>query len=175
MRFYTWKDIERYCLIKRSEWKNEIFSMDVYPDELIVYKKDGITDEKAKDILLNIFPKNMNIENDTISLDREAEPIAISFDKKSDSFEKNTMPLFEQVIYKESVYPQEKLGDLPCPVIAFHSYKGGVGCTLSLLAFAQAWTNIRKEADQEKILIIDSDIESPGLSLIQGDKIENEK
>lgn len=173
MKFYTWKDIERYCLIKRSEWKNEIFSMDVYPDELIVYKKDGITDEKAKDILFNIFPKNINIENDTISLDREAEPIAISFDEENDSFEKNTMPLFEQVIYKESAYPQEKLGDLPCPVIAFHSYKGGVGRTLSLLAFAKAWTNIRKETEQEKILIIDSDIEAPGLSWIQGDKNEN--
>ena len=46
------------------------------------------------------------------------------------------IPLFEKVIYSRSAYPEEQLKPLPCPVVAFHSYKGGVGRTLSLLAFS---------------------------------------
>lgn len=57
---------------------------------------------------------------------------------------------------------------LSCPVIGFHSYKGGVGRTLSLIAFAQAWTNMQNDPQNNKLLIIDSDIEAPGLTLIQG-------
>lgn len=58
--------------------------------------------------------------------------------------------------------------ELSCPVIGFHSYKGGVGRTLSLIAFAQAWTNMQNDPQNNKLLIIDSDIEAPGLTLIQG-------
>ena len=36
MKFYTWKDIERYCLIKRNQWNEKILSIDAYPDEMIV-------------------------------------------------------------------------------------------------------------------------------------------
>ena len=74
------------------------------------------------------------------------------------------------MIYSRSVYPEEQLKPLPCPVVAFHSYKGGVGRTLSLLAFAKAWSEMQGE---KKLLIIDSDIEAPGLSWLQGKIDEN--
>ena len=78
------------------------------------------------------------------------------------------MPLFKKAIYEDSVYPENNLKKLSSPVIAFHSYKGGVGRTLSLIAFAQAWTNIQDDPQKNKLLIIDSDLEAPGLTLIQG-------
>ena len=80
-----------------------------------------------------------------------------------------TLPLFKKAIYEDSIYPTEQLADLSCPVFAFHSYKGGVGRTLSLIAFARAWTNLQKNPENSKLLIIDSDLEAPGLTLIQGD------
>ena len=169
MKFYTWKDIERYCLIKRNQWNEKILSIDAYPDEMIVYMRNGIREEQVKDVLYDLFPRNFDKENDFIRLDRDTEQIRVSFETEEGGVDKPMMPLFEKVIYKGCAYPEKNLNKLECPVIVFHSYKGGVGRTLSLLAFAKAWTNIRAE----KLLIVDSDIEAPGLSWIQGENNEN--
>ena len=48
MKFYTWKDIDRYCLMKQNQWNKAICSIDVYPDEMIVYMMQGIQEEQAK-------------------------------------------------------------------------------------------------------------------------------
>ena len=50
------------------------------------------------------------------------------------------------------------------PVIAFHSYKGGVGRTLSLLAFVKAWSALKDLKSTKKLLIVDADIEAPGIT-----------
>ena len=39
MRFYTWKDIERYILMHHDEWKDELYDIEVYPNEMVVYPK----------------------------------------------------------------------------------------------------------------------------------------
>ena len=138
MRFYTWKDMERYCLKKRSQWEGLIDFIEVYPDEMVVYAKENVTDDRILGILGDIFPGNINPGDRTITLDREGEYIQISFEREYDVWKKTTKPLFEKVIYNESAYPSGPLKELGCPVVAFHSYKGGVGRTLSLLAFARA-------------------------------------
>ena len=144
MRFFTWKDIERYCLKKRNQWEGSIDSIEVYPDEMIVYAKEDVSDSQILDILGDIFPGNINSADSIINLDREGEYLHISFEREYDVWKKMTKPLFEKVIYSESAYPSGALKELACPVVAFHSYKGGVGRTLSLLAFAGAWTNVHK-------------------------------
>lgn len=50
------------------------------------------------------------------------------------------------------------------PVVAFHSYKGGVGRTLSLLAFVKAWSSLKDLKNPKKLLIVDADIEAPGIT-----------
>ncbi|HAT50880.1 MAG: ParA family protein [Nitrospirae bacterium] len=47
------------------------------------------------------------------------------------------------------------------PVLAFHSFKGGVGRTLCALATTLAYTGHKK-----KILLIDADFEAPGISFL---------
>lgn len=173
MKFYTWKDIERYFLMNQKKWKSVISSIEVYPDEVIVYVREGVLEEHAKSIIYDIFPKNIDKDDSSIRLDRGVEKIKVSFECDCDPIEKIKMPLFKQVIYNESAYPEKELEKLSCPVVAFHSYKGGVGRTLSLLAFAKAWTNAHKKKEAKKILIIDSDLEAPGLSWIQGETDEN--
>ncbi len=168
MRFFTWKDIERYCLKKRNQWEGSIDSIEVYPDEMIVYAKEDVSDSQILDILGDIFPGNINSADSIINLDREGEYLHISFEREYDVWKKMTKPLFEKVIYSESAYPSGALKELACPVVAFHSYKGGVGRTLSLLAFAGAWTNVHKNDEKNRLLIIDSDLEAPGLTWIQG-------
>ena len=58
MKFYTWKDIERYILINYNEWKDYIYNIEVYPNEIVVYPKD-ILNEKCREVLGQLFPKNM--------------------------------------------------------------------------------------------------------------------
>ncbi len=174
MKFYTWKDIERFCLKNKKKWEKMLDSIDVYPDEIILYTKEGVKDSQAMDMFGEIFPKNIERKGGFIRLDRDAELIRISFEEGCDIREKAMKPLFEKVIYQESAYPEYNLEQLSCPVLAFHSYKGGVGRTLSLLAFARAWTNIRKNDSQNKLLIIDSDLEAPGLTWIQGEGNDND-
>lgn len=47
------------------------------------------------------------------------------------------------------------------PILAFHSFKGGVGRTLCALAATLAYT-----AHHRKVLLVDADFEAPGISLL---------
>mgnify|MGYP000429584035 FL=1 len=167
MKFYTWKDIERYVLINHTIWDSALNNIEVYPDEIILYPKEE-NSSLSHSILHDLFPKNITSDYSALKLDRPNTFLSVSYDYESDTISKNTMPLFKKAIYENSVYPTKILSELKCPVIAFHSYKGGVGRTLSLIAFARAWTNIQSDPQHNKLLIIDSDLEAPGLTLIQG-------
>ena len=164
MKFYTWKDIERYCLKKQKVWEATFTGIDIYPDEMIIYHESEITEEIVLDKLSELLPKNFIKERNTIRLDMCDDFLTISLEQEISRKKQSVRPLFKQAVYCESVYPSYALDDLNCPVIAFHSYKGGVGRTLSLIAFAKAWTNLN---NGQRLLIIDSDIEAPGLTWIQ--------
>ncbi|MBF0182460.1 MAG: ParA family protein [Magnetococcales bacterium] len=51
-------------------------------------------------------------------------------------------------------------GDHP-PILAFHSFKGGVGRTLCALAATMAYT-----VHDKKVLLVDADFEAPGISFL---------
>lgn len=170
MKIYTWKDIERYCLKNKKKWQAKIANIEVYPEEIIVSVKSNENYSEAEKIFEELFPKNISEDKSYIKLDMQDKLVKIIYEEDIIDYEKKMKPLFQRAIYEESVYPSEKLNDLECPVIAFHSYKGGVGRTLSLIAFAKAWTNLEEDG---KLLIVDSDIEAPGLTWIQKDRDEN--
>lgn len=170
MRYYTWKDIERELLVQRKGWEDTFDNIEVYPDELIVYCSKEKDDSEIIQKLYEVFPKNTDRNNKSILLEGNKQVMKITIEFEDEGRNNKIIPLFEKVIYSRSAYPEEQLKPLPCPVVAFHSYKGGVGRTLSLLAFAKAWSEMQGE---KKLLIIDSDIEAPGLSWLQGKIDEN--
>lgn len=170
MRYYTWKDIERELLVQRKGWEDTFDNIEVYPDELIVYCSKEKDDSEIIQKLYELFPKNTDRNNKSILLEGNKQVMKITIEFEDEGRNNKIIPLFEKVIYSRSAYPEEQLKPLPCPVVAFHSYKGGVGRTLSLLAFAKAWSEMKEE---KKLLIIDSDIEAPGLSWLQGKIDEN--
>lgn len=83
-------------------------------------------------------------------------------------------PLFKSVLYQKSAYYDALIEkELPgVPVIAFHSYKGGVGRTLSLLAFVKAWYSLKDMKNPKKLLVVDVDIEAPGITWLTKDQEE---
>ena len=65
--------------------------------------------------------------------------------------------------------PPEMAAQLP-PVIAFHSFKGGVGRTINALALAKAITKQREDA---RVLFIDADLEAPGVTWLVKKRFPN--
>ena len=173
MNFYTWKDIERYFLLNRASWEDTIGSIDVYPTDITVYARQG-TCEKAWETIQTMFGPNYNPQNKEIKLDigNYALPIDVQ-EGENVPRGKKVLPLFENILYQTSSYPTQKPEPLSHQVIAFHSYKGGVGRTLSLLAFAKAWSAVFCNSDTERLLIIDSDIEAPGMTWLQEDRSDD--
>ncbi|MGM9572129.1 MAG: P-loop ATPase, Sll1717 family [bacterium] len=163
MKLYTWKDVER-CLYKNiNEWKNVIGNIEVYSQEIFIYIQNKGKKEQAQQVLKQILGNNFNLEEKKIILDLNGKYLDVFFEESEIMRKSSIIPLFSNILYHESAYYEkmtcEKLEDVP--VIAFHSYKGGVGRTLSLLAFAKAWSSIMND---KKLLIVDSDIEAPGIT-----------
>lgn len=101
MRFYTWKDIERYILLHCTQWNNHICDIDVYPDEIIVYSKDN-SDDMCKKVLHDLFPKNLSNDGSKIKLDYIDSYIEVSYECGDIDNVVNIMPLFKKAIYQES-------------------------------------------------------------------------
>ena len=81
-------------------------------------------------------------------------------------------PLFKDIYTKEE--GEIKKADLPGrPITVFHSYKGGVGRTLSLISLVREISHTYE--NQKKVLIIDADLEAPGLTWMLGQGTSNEK
>lgn len=165
MMLYTWKDVERKLLLNKGKWRGVISDTEIYTDEVIIHLKEGPAEAGAKKILKNIFGKKYDGEK--ILLDLSDEYLDVSFEK--DENEENdsvVTPLFRNILYQNTAYFNELIEkELPgVPVLAFHSYKGGVGRTLSLLAFVKAWSELNNLENAQKLLIIDADIEAPGIT-----------
>ena len=172
MKLYTWKDIERHFLLNQTLWKNAIAAIDVYPTDIILYSKNDSQDNIWK-IVEILFGNNYDPNKKEIKLDLGTCTLPIIVERDEGVFgERQILPLFANVLYQSSSYPTEKPDPLSHKVIAFHSYKGGVGRTLSLLTFAKAWSTIFNN-NSNRLLIIDSDIEAPGLTWLHQESIED--
>lgn len=172
MKLYTWKDVERYLYENYSKWKDTIVDFEIYSEEIIVCLEQKERISEAKEILKSLLGTNYSFAEDKILLDLCGRFLNISYEEAEKERKSQITPLFSKVLYQESAYYEpmitEKLRDVP--VIAFHSYKGGVGRTLSLLAFAKAWSSIM---ESKKLLIVDSDIEAPGITWLLGNTDES--
>lgn len=163
-KIYTWKDLER-IFNKYSHEGNCILNAEVYSDEVLISFNQS--KKNAQEELKKLLGYHYSKEYNWITYDMFDKTLPIEWVKVNEQFDdkqKNLLPLFKKVVYSNKAYDSKIIFDNSlddCPIIAFHSYKGGVGRTLSLLAFIKAWS---ENLEKEKVLIIDSDIEAPGLT-----------
>ena len=169
--YYTWHDIERELLLAfPDKWHDKWVDIDVYADELVIYVKPEFTDEdrqssvqKLKDILGSHFlPKENNIV-----LDYGEETLNVNFEETETVAKKTDLPLFREL--KKQLFDPKPLKGVP--VIAFHSYKGGVGRTLSLISTLRSLSKLKDSDGQPyRVLLVDGDMEAPGLTWLSEDK-----
>ncbi len=167
MFLYTWKDVERKLLLNKKKWGEIIYDIETYTNEIIIYLNEEKTESSAEAILDEIFGKKYDGVQRKICMDLPDEYLKVVFEiGETGREEEPAIPLFKNVLYQQSAYYGKLINrKLPgAPVLAFHSYKGGVGRTLSLLAFVKAWSSLKELKNPQKLLIVDADIEAPGIT-----------
>ncbi len=172
---YTWKDIERKLLLNKEKWGTVIVDIETYISEVIIYLNKKETEASAEAILDEILEKKYDNERKRILLDLPGKYLNVIFEVEESEKKANIIsPLFKNVLYQKSAYYSELIEkELPgVPVLAFHSYKGGVGRTLSLLAFVKAWSSLKDLKNRKKLLIVDADIEAPGITWLTSEHEE---
>lgn len=167
VNFITWLDIERE--VKRKfKFKNKLENI-----KAIYCYSSGMEVEYTNDKELAISDLN-TIFNDSIV--RKEDELSLFVEIGGPEYlieliptvgvkkETNIVyPLWREHVYIEDAgFKQpEKWGEGP-KFCAFHSFKGGVGRTTSLMTYASAALD---NDNIKKILLIDGDLEAPGLSL----------
>lgn len=169
MQIFTWHDVERK--IEESIWPESWNRVDVYNDEIVINICTDLHNlNEDKDILKRLFGKLYDGESIEIEFDQTKMYITYEEGDQTDRFRKTGSPLFKDIVLKNKI--ETTVPKLPgAPIVAFHSYKGGVGRTLSLIALAKGISE--RYGDKKKLLIMDSDLEAPGLTWIINGSQEN--
>jgi len=181
MKILTWLDVRR--IISRetkygSELPEGVVRIRCFSDALEI----GISGEENKNNAANKLKewfKDWYQEDKSIinfGLDDNAElPVEFITEEQPCINDINVRPFWEEIVYVEGESEEEKqapnIVKLPeayienPSLIAFYSFKGGVGRTLHLSAYIFALLDRAKEVKEPiNILVIDADLEAPGLT-----------
>lgn len=169
---YTWQDIENYLYSIKELWPKEWLGIDVFSDEIIIYS--NIVNNNlynSTEIFMNEYMGEYYSEDKLLIPITDTELIINYEERDGKRLHTSPFPLFKDFSYVNNENSVE-LPKLPgVPVIAFQSYKGGVGRTLSLIAFTRAV--IEQYGTRKKVLIIDGDMEAPGLTWLGQEQYGN--
>ncbi|XZO03565.1 MAG: KGGVGR-motif variant AAA ATPase [Microcoleus sp.] len=180
IRLYTWVDAEE-VLLRMQQWPEWLVWARAYWDELTMGIRPG-TQVQAKDWLYQVYDPRFRInpEQEMVeglivleSLPNHERTLPVFFEETE---EEPSTPRLTPSLSRPAViwhpsedieYPDILPSDLP-PVVAFHSFKGGVGRTTHALALAQALTS-----KNQKVLLVDGDMEAPGISWVFERRLPN--
>lgn len=158
--YFTWHDIEDNFEENRCSWPETWIDVQVYSDSVEIYQNGDKPQKSDMQYLKKIFGRNYLMEKNTLLIDFTETSLDIIFQiDDSPKAEKKCAPLFRDIYFQKCESTDTDFDDLK--MIAFHSYKGGVGRTLSLTAFLRQCT---QRYPDKKILVLDADVEAPGLT-----------
>lgn len=160
---YTWHDVESIFQKKRTEWPDGWIDVSVYCDSVVVYQDYALcTEDKSRNFVKEIFKRNYNEQTDTIEIDISEAKLELSFEEEEGKKrEIKYAPLFKDIYYSNGKLGNDNSHFKDSKIKAFHSYKGGVGRTLSLVSLLRECTARNPE---KMFLVIDADVEAPGLT-----------
>ncbi|ELK4900814.1 ParA family protein [Pseudomonas aeruginosa] len=178
-RLLTWLDVERLLKQKTALWSqlpNGVHGIDCFADGMEIR---AVEPAVVEDWLSSVFSQAYDLERNAIRL-RIAEawyPVQIIEESSGGvAGESQTYPLWRDVTYLPTEIPEQG-ADFSNPhtkrwpavwsaspyMVSFHSFKGGVGRTTALMTYVAACMN-EPSAGPKKILVIDADLEAPGVS-----------
>jgi cellulose biosynthesis protein BcsQ len=177
VRLFTWVDVEEVLLRARTadNWPSELLWARAYWDGVEIGIKPGKGNRaKISNWLDEIFDprfRKSELQILLVSMEGTSRAMPVWVEETEDE---PAEPCFKPSLARpitvthsvERIHP-EPLDDKLPPVIALHSFKGGVGRTLMSVALAQA---IVGSDDQAKVLLVDGDLEAPGLTWLIEDR-----
>ena len=176
----TWFDIKRKIARETAngnDLPDSIVKISCFSSALEIGIQNQDDQPKANSILKEWFGDWYQESEQIIQLDIDNASIPVEFIliDNSSYFSPSIRPFWQEVAYlKENPDSNQSdnflanaYRDKP-EIIAFYSFKGGVGRTLHLAAYILALLARAKEINKPvKILVIDSDLEAPGLTYWQ--------
>lgn len=180
LRLFTWLDVRRTISRKTnygSKLPKGVVRIRCFSDALEI----GLTNEEnkhnAENALKEWFGDWYQEDKSVIELDLGNATLSVEFipGEEPSTIDIYVRPFWEEIAYIDSESEQgtaiSKVVKLPeaytekPSLIAFYSFKGGVGRTLNLAAHYFALLDRAKELDKSMtVLVIDADLEAPGLT-----------
>lgn len=176
----TWLDVERTLKEKTLLWQelpSEIYSIQCYSDGMVIIHSSETPATKINEWLESIFGSSY-VPGDGIRLKigETLYPVDMEESEETDFPPKKiSYPLWKEVAYLPSPSlgsdnTQQSIPPLTPPknwkgsphLVSFHTFKGGVGRTTTMMTFAAACLD-REHKKANKILIVDADLEAPGV------------
>ncbi len=166
----TWLDVERrfkHATGNFTHFRVGISNIQCFTDGVEI-EHDDAKQEDIQKWLREIFGRALADDASSINLDigKQAYPISYIPTSAQAAQPSRNYPLWRDRAYAGAADPTEELPvaweDGP-GIVAFHSFKGGVGRTTSLMTYAAAQLNAADETPI-RILLIDADLEAPGIS-----------
>jgi septum formation inhibitor-activating ATPase MinD len=172
---YTWVDVEEVFLRaeRESRWPAGLVQADAYWDELTLHVEPGQAQNVRDWVLQEFTPRFVEAES-AIRLEEMQPSSPRLLPCRLESAEEHRPSTRPHLSFgrpggiRTSGTPQGALSPLPeeaAPVVAFHSFKGGVGRTTHAIAFSLR----AARRSQRPVLLIDGDFEAPGLTWHVGD------
>lgn len=170
----TWIDVERriaVCTSGLSEFPDGIKSIRVYSDSIDVFVCEG-GEQKALNAFLAMFSeaeveREDGVPSVLLRVGGARLHVEVVREGMTGGKVKALLPLWKRLAYaKKSKLPVPTMDafDASTRMYAFHSFKGGVGRTTSMLAFAAARISLMDNLRDGRVLIIDADTEAPGIT-----------
>lgn len=177
----TWLDVERVLKVKTELWKklpSGVLAIDCFVDGVDI--RHQTTEESVFKWLESIFPRvfDTNSKSIKLSIGEALYPVQLRYEN-GDVEVGQTYPLWRDLTYLDSssaAADQKATNDSPPAfgidgpsLVSFHSFKGGVGRTTSLMTYVAACFQCNSKRPK-KILVVDADLEAPGVSFWLGDE-----
>ncbi|MEQ9355030.1 ParA family protein [Coleofasciculus chthonoplastes] len=182
IRLYTWVDVEEVLLRmrKQNNWHQSLVWARGYWDGLTLGIRPGSQD-KVKEWLSQVYDPRFRGDSDQDMGDGSIVLESISGNQRllpvffEETEEEPATPRLKPSLSRpgvlwqptDSQFPEVFPSDFP-PVVAFHSFKGGVGRTTHTLALARVLAT-----KQQKVLLVDGDLEAPGISWVFEHRLPN--
>jgi AAA domain len=173
-KLYTWVDVQDALVVSRvfNPWPEFVISISTYWDSLKITVSSNYAESDGEQIaswLNDVFGLRFRLDLLGIELQSltEAKILPIEIERSDNSLNLPRPSLMRPTFARPGriwrsvmhAHPKPWPEHMP-PVIAFHSFKGGVGRTTHAIALAFA---LQRKA-QQPILLIDADLEAPGLT-----------
>ncbi len=180
MKLFTWLDVKRKIFRETSygsKLPEGVVRIGCFSDAIEIDLISAEHKQNANNALKQWFKDWYEEDKSVIYLTLGDATLPVEFSLGEEPLNKDfyVRPFWEEVSYVKSESEDKnvpsKIVKLPEPfsnkpnLIAFYSFKGGVGRTLNLAAHIFALLERAKEVDKPiKLLVIDADLEAPGLT-----------